>query len=270
MAVVGRRRVAIVWFVPEPWRTEINGIRRAAGDSALRRVDPHVTLVPPLHVDEWEVADGLTGLAAALAHCDVPMITLGPVGSFNDESEVTHLNVGGDLPALHHLRDQCFVAPFDRPDPRPYRPHATIAIRSPRTRVDALIAALGDAHYEALVVDGVDVVEFVESPNGPRWTPIARVAVGDGSTSVRRAWRVEVTTMRMPGATGLFDPFVMTAYVDGQLAGQLSAVMRDGRLEANEPRVHREFVALGIDDHLLSAAHRLADECSGPEATETG
>jgi 2'-5' RNA ligase len=253
---MGQRRVAVVWFVPEPARTEINGVRRAAGDSQLRRVDPHVTLVPPVHVDEWELPDGIAALHDRLAGLAVPTICLGPVCSFDDTSLVTFLAVDGELDTLHTLRAACFVSPFDRTDPRPFRPHATVAIRQLRPRVDALIMALQDVSYRNLPVDTVHVVEFVSTQDGPRWIPLGAVPVGVAGAHRRSGWVVDTVVAVAPGVTAGFHPFTVTAYVAGALAGQLSAQLGVESVRVESCIVGPGYENLGVDDELQRSAHR--------------
>jgi 2'-5' RNA ligase len=268
---MGQRRVAVVWFVPEPARTEINGLRRAAGDTQLRRVDPHVTLVPPVNVDEWELPDGLVALQHSVAQLAAPTICLGPVASFDDTSLVTFLEVDGapdeavvngelavegELDKLLTLRSACFVAPFDRIDLRPFRPHATVAIRQPRHRVDALIVALSDASYRQLLVDTIHVVEFVDTPAGPRWVPLAAVAVGLAGPTRRSGWVVDTIVAAPPGVSPRFHPFTVTAYVAGELAGQLAAQLTDTSVTVESCVVAPGFDSVGVDDEMIRAAHR--------------
>jgi 2'-5' RNA ligase len=285
---MGQRRVAVVWFVPEPARTEINGVRRAAGDTQLRRVDPHVTLVPPVNVDEWELPAGIAALHDRLAALAVPTICLGPVGSFDDTSLVTFLAVGGDEPPtngesavvdqrvangemavdreldkLLTLRTACFVSPFDRTDPRPFRPHATVAIRQPRPRVDALIVALQDASYRNLRVDTVHVVEFVSTELGPLWVPLGAVPVGIPATHRRSGWVVDTVVVAALGVTADFHPFTVMAYVDGALAGQLTAQLSTESIRIESCIVAPGFENFGVDDELERSAHRYWTQLRG-------
>ena len=57
-------------------------------------------------------------------------LTLGPVTRFLPDSPVIYLSVGGDLGALHGLRDRVLSGPLERPLSWPFVPHVTLADRA--------------------------------------------------------------------------------------------------------------------------------------------
>src|SRR3954451_4649061 len=96
-----RVRLASALLVPEPYATEIDGLRRAMGES-LERVPPHITLVPPVNVrdeDLGEVFASLRRSCAAVAESFT--VTIGPAVTFHPVNPVVYLDVtGGGLAAL--------------------------------------------------------------------------------------------------------------------------------------------------------------------------
>ncbi|HJR26117.1 MAG TPA: 2'-5' RNA ligase family protein, partial [Acidimicrobiales bacterium] len=74
--------LGIVLLVPEPWATEVDGLRRALGDEALPRIPPHVTLVPPIHVRDELLAEAFDVVHAAGRGCPPLELRVGPVATF--------------------------------------------------------------------------------------------------------------------------------------------------------------------------------------------
>jgi 2'-5' RNA ligase len=100
-----------VVLVPAPIAAEVQGLRRACGDPALERVPPHVTLVPPVNVNEVRVGDALELLRDAATDLHPFTLQLGPVATFAPDSPTLYLSVGGDddaLAALERLREAVF------------------------------------------------------------------------------------------------------------------------------------------------------------------
>lgn len=156
-----RKRLAVALLIPPPVSFEVDGIRRALGDRQLGRIDPHITLVPPINVADDDVADALAVVQAAVAGRSPIELTVGPVGTFGPESPVRFLAVDPWEPVVD-LHEACWTGVFDRPRDRPFHPHVTIDIGGGTTSgTDPAVDLL--ASYEATVtIDRVTVVEWVE------------------------------------------------------------------------------------------------------------
>ena len=169
---MARHRLGVVLLVPDPWATEIDGLRRALGDEALGRVPPHITLVPPVNVRDEDLANALDLVHAAARGCPVLDLHLGPAASFAPVSPVAYLAVSG-APAVmgrvEALRAELHQGPLERSSDLPFVPHVTIAIELPDDRLAAAVAALGD--YDADVrIDRLHVL--AEHPDRT-WGPVA-------------------------------------------------------------------------------------------------
>ena len=173
---MARHRLGVVLLVPEPWATEVDGLRRALGDEALGRVPPHITLVPPVNVRDEDLATALDLVHAAARQCPALDLRLGPAASFAPVSPVAYLAVSGGAEALGRLevlRAELHQGPLDRPSDLPFVPHVTIAIELPDDRLAAAVAALGD--YGADVhIDRLHVL--AELPDRT-WAPVADAAL---------------------------------------------------------------------------------------------
>lgn len=171
---VPRRRLAVALIVPPPVSTEIDGLRRALGDRQLGRIEPHVTLIPPINVREEDMADALAVVDAAAAAADGPIeLTLGPVTSFGPSSPVRFLAVDPweRVTALH---DACLDGVLHRPEKRPFHPHVTVDIDGSPTDGDDPAIELLAGYRATVVIDRVTVLEHVEHPGEDpprRWDP---------------------------------------------------------------------------------------------------
>ena len=206
-----RRRLAVALLLPQPWATEVDGLRRASGDLQMARVAPHVTLVPPTNVREDDLPAVLGSLRAA-ACVPAPLdLVIGPTATFLPEAPVLYLRVTGpavDDGRLAHVRDVLRAGPFDRPAQWPFVPHVTLAQDQPSERLTAGAGALSGYVVE-LEVDRIHLLEERPGPDGGRrWVPFAdarfepRVVVGRGGLPL------ELTTGSLidPEASALLPP----------------------------------------------------------------
>jgi 2'-5' RNA ligase len=244
-------------MIPEPLRTQINGIRIGAGDTQLSRIDPHVTLYPPAQVDEWEVPAGIDALASVAAQVEPFDLTIGPVATFDSDSLVSYLDVPDPTGALARLRAACFVAPFDRPDERTYRPHVTVAIRSERARVEALVTALADASWRTRV-EAVSLLELVEIEGTTRrWSPIAELPLGRSAQPRRSGIRPLLTAAWAPGTGAAYGAALASALIDHELVGTLAVSWTRGDVVVGEAHVRPGFEGFGIGEALERFAQQL-------------
>ena len=168
-------------------RSEIEGLRKALGDPSLGRMEPHVTLVPPVNVRLADLPAAFSVLRAAAASQRRPIVaTLGPPATFLPQNPVLYLEVGGDLERLAQLREAVFRAPLARTLSWPWVPHVTLGDGIAEERIDAGLTALGD--FTALVT--FDRVVLLEERGGRTWVPVADacleppVVVGTGGIAV--------------------------------------------------------------------------------------
>lgn len=179
-------------MVPDPVRHEIDGLRRALGDTGVARIAPHLTLVSPVNVAEADVPQGLELLRAA-AEVTAPFeLELGPVVTFHPVSPVVYLAVGGETAAVHQLRDRVFTRPFTRRVDHAYVPHVTLSEGLAIDRIGAAVAALAD-YRTRVVLDGLHLLELHRDEAGRRWwEPIADMAFRPRATVSRGPLEVEL------------------------------------------------------------------------------
>jgi 2'-5' RNA ligase len=144
---VPRVRLASALLVPEPFAREIDGLRRAMGES-VERVPPHVTIVPPVNVREEEVDEAFAILRRAAANIAPITVTLGPATTFQPVNPVVYLELGGDVASVHELHDAVQTGVFAREAPHEFVPHATIVESTTPSRIEAALVALADYRVE--------------------------------------------------------------------------------------------------------------------------
>lgn len=113
--------------IPEPWATELQDYRVGLGDETAVQVPTHITLVPPMEVDEDELPVIEKHLTEASA--DVPSfdILLRGTGTFRPVSEVVFVMLARGISQCEQLAKRLRSGPLERPLNFPYHPHVTVA-----------------------------------------------------------------------------------------------------------------------------------------------
>ncbi len=163
-----RRRLAVALLIPPPLSLEIDGLRRALGDRQLGRIDPHITIVPPINLRDEEIADAMAVVQAAASGREPVTIRLGPVQTFAAESPVRFLAVE-PWDEVQALYDACWTGVLERPEKRSFHPHVTVDIDGGVTSGDdPAIEVL--RHYTAgVTIDRITLLEHIEDPEHRRW-----------------------------------------------------------------------------------------------------
>ena len=225
MATTGRpskRRLGVALLLDAPLAGEINGLRRSLGDRALGRIEPHITLVPPVNVRADALEDAFEIVRAAARACGRPLaLTLGPPGTFAPANPVVHLPVGGDLASLRRLRDATFAGPLARTLSWPWVPHVTLADEVDPASIDAILGVL--AHFEvATVIDRVVVLEERHPAAGRRWEALADATLAPGALVGRGGLDLMLVDGRVadPLAVALIDSagLALPAWASGAAA----------------------------------------------------
>jgi 2'-5' RNA ligase len=186
----------VALLLDPPGSFEVDGMRRALGDTALGAVPPHVTLVPPVNVRAEDLGLALQVLRTAAQDQNGPIaVELGPVTTFMPASPVVYLAVGGpDLERLARLRQAVVAGPMLRPDHWPWVPHVTLSDDAPADRIEAALAALFSYSSET-VFDRVVLLEEREH----RWQPLADACLGRAAVVGRGGLELEIVEGRVLG-----------------------------------------------------------------------
>ena len=187
----------MVLLVPDPVRREIDGLRRALGSSSLGLIPPHLTLVPPVNVRVDDLDAGLAALRAVGDRAVPFELRLGPPTSFHPVTPTVYLAVGGDVDAVHRLRNDVFARPFVRELLHAFVPHVTLTEEVSIDRIAAVTEML--QHYAVEVaIDRLHVLEQVRLNDGRRrWVPIVDVPFRPRVVLSRGGLELEVTTTQL-------------------------------------------------------------------------
>ena len=167
---MGRRRLGIALLVPSPVAEAVEGLRTVFGDPQRGRIVPHITLVPPVNVNDVDFGPAIERLRATAAARSPLVLAVGPVATFSSGRRVAYLAVGGpSLAELLGLRDAVHEPPLCRDEGRAFVPHVTVCADAEPSRVEAMIAA-GTAVFEPAHFDTVHVLENVRDDDDVyRW-----------------------------------------------------------------------------------------------------
>ncbi|MGH9223601.1 MAG: GNAT family N-acetyltransferase [Acidimicrobiales bacterium] len=272
-------RLGVVLLVPPPLDREINTLRRAVGDGTYGRVPAHLTLVPPVNVNEENLAAALAVLREAAADTEPFRVGLGAPTTFLPANPVLYLPPTGDgRAAVFDLRQRVFREPFDRALTWPFVPHVTIADEVDPERIKAAELALCD--YTAQV--GFDRLHLLQEGPGRVWGAVADfpferpAVVGRGGLPLEltvsqrldpesRAFAdLEWSAHQWTDGFGDRDPDAPNLAVvgrrDGQVVGVAEGWARAGAAYLGNIIVGRDVRRQGVGSHVLAAFEAAALE----------
>lgn len=187
-----RRRLGAVLLLRGRVAAEVDGLRRACGDSTLGSVPGHITLVPPVNVHEDDLPAALSRVRAAASSVRGPItVTVGPPDTFSPVNPVLYLAVAGPgVEAIHRLRATVFAYPLERTQSWDFVPHVTIADNATPERIAAGLVALADYRASA----AFKRVHLLEESPDRTWHVLADAPLGPADVVGRGGFEVELTT----------------------------------------------------------------------------
>ena len=265
---MARQRLGVVLLVPQPLATQVDGLRRALGDRSLGRVEPHITLVSPVNVNERDLPTAFSVVRKAAATVPPLNLHLGPVTTFAPVNPVPYLRVSGVSPwidALERLRLACLQGPLERPPQHEFIPHVTLAESLATERLDAAVGVLADFAADVTF----DVVHVLAELPGRIWRPVADARLGEAAATIGRgSLPLDLVTSGRPDieAAALLSfeettaglPFAVTAYREGQVVAAAWGWSARGTLELADLVVGVEHRGQGIGRHVVAAVEALA------------
>ncbi len=118
--------IGVAIAIPEPWASDLQDYRTSIGDTTAAQIPTHITLLPPLEVDDADIPDVTEHLAAAAAAVEPFTIHLRGTGTFRPISPVVFVTVVRGISSCELLAD-AVRGPLDVDLKFPYHPHVTIA-----------------------------------------------------------------------------------------------------------------------------------------------
>ena len=119
--------IGVSLAVPDPWGTELQRYRTELGDADAALIPTHVTLLPPIDVDEVLLPVIDEHLARAAEACEPFLVQLRGTGTFRPVSPVVFLNLVQGISCCEILAAQIRTGPLAIEAAFPYHPHVTVA-----------------------------------------------------------------------------------------------------------------------------------------------
>lgn len=154
--------------LPEPWAGQLQHYRTSIGDLTAAKIPTHVTLVPPLEVDDDRLAAverQLTVAAAAVSSFDMH---LRGTGTFRPVSPVVFVSLVEGISQTEQLADACRQGPLALELAFPFHPHVTVAHDLPEETLDRAFDEL--AGFECSF--RVRQFQLFVHEEGPGWRPV--------------------------------------------------------------------------------------------------
>jgi 2'-5' RNA ligase len=165
--------------VPDPWGTELQDYRVRLGDPTAAGIPTHITLLPPIDVDDVLVPgihDHLEAVASATARFRAH---LRGTGSFRPVSPVVFVNVVEGISSCELLASAVRQGPLAIDAQYPYHPHVTVAHHLSDAQLDQAFDDLGT--FDSRFV--VEEFSLYEHHDDRGWTPV-RSFVLSGSANL--------------------------------------------------------------------------------------
>ena len=134
--------IGVSLAVPEPWGSQLQEFRVANGDSQGSTIPAHITLVPPVEVDQPRLGDVERHLAEVAARCPAYRVHLRGSGTFRPVSPVVFVNLVEGISPTEQLANDCRRGPLALELEYPYHPHVTVAHLPDDVLLDRAFAGL--------------------------------------------------------------------------------------------------------------------------------
>lgn len=144
--------IGVAVAVPEPWASELTGYRQAIGDPTAEGVPSHITLIPPIEVDDdlTAIEEQLVAAAAAVDPFDVH---LRGTATFRPVSPVVFIGLVEGISQCEQLAEAVRQGPLAIDLDFPYHPHVTVAHHLDDAALDRAFADLAGFDCRFRVAD---------------------------------------------------------------------------------------------------------------------
>jgi 2'-5' RNA ligase len=147
------RTVGISIPIPEPQGSFLREKRRSFGDAMADRVPSHITLAPPLEIED-EALESLVEHLTVVAANQAPFeVALAGTSSFRPTSPVVFVTVAEGVEQVATLAG-AIRSRIDLPSPEfPFHPHVTVAHNIADDKLDEALADLQGFEFRFAVAD---------------------------------------------------------------------------------------------------------------------
>jgi len=143
--------IGVAVAVPEPWATQLQDYRESLGDETASTIPTHITLMPPIDVDESLLPAIQHHLIEVSAQQHSFRIHLRGTGTFRPVSPVVFVGVVEGISECEQLALAVRRGPLAIDAEFPYHPHVTIAHHLPDEMLDRAFHELDVFECEFLV-----------------------------------------------------------------------------------------------------------------------
>jgi 2'-5' RNA ligase len=119
--------IGVSLAVPDPWGADLQRYRVSLGDDDAAGIPTHITLLPPIDVDDHLLPDIASHLQEAAQACAPFPVRLRGTGTFRPVSPVVFLNVVEGISCCEVLAASVRRGPLAMEAAFPYHPHVTVA-----------------------------------------------------------------------------------------------------------------------------------------------
>ncbi len=136
--------IGVSLAVPEPWGTELQQYRIAAGDGAARHIPTHITLLPPHEVSDTDVEGVMAHLEQVAGRAEPFRVHLRGTGTFRPVSPVVFVGVVEGISQCEQLAAGVRKGPLVIERVFPYHPHVTVAHHLSEAKLEQAFTDLED------------------------------------------------------------------------------------------------------------------------------
>ena len=130
------RTIGVSVAVPEPWGGELQRYRVRLGDAAAAGIPTHITLLPPVEVDDAELPGILEHLDTVASGTAAFPVHLRGTGTFRPVSPVVFVAVVQGISSCEQLAARIQQGPLAPEAQYPYHPHVTVAHHLEEAQLD--------------------------------------------------------------------------------------------------------------------------------------
>lgn len=113
--------------IPEPWATQLQDYRTSVGDVTAEQIPTHITLIPPVEVDDADLDGVEEHLETAARTVEGFDIHLRGTGTFRPVSPVVFVTLAEGISSCEVLAGAVRRGPLAVELHFPYHPHVTVA-----------------------------------------------------------------------------------------------------------------------------------------------
>lgn len=257
-----RARLLVAHLLHGEDAAEVDAFRRVFQSNELRRIAPHITLLPPQNLGVERLEEVVDALSTSLSTVEPFGVALEGIATFPPLHHVLYLPVTRGVADLEDLRERCSTGGLMKVDVRAFVPHVTVKSHAQGDLVEHATVLCSSFHRSIRVASAALLRQEVDAANRP-WRVIDEFALGSALTIGRGEF--EVTCTRSTTVTERDRSFLAdngVASFDEDLGGESRdrdciVIRARRRSSAVGLTVIRPFGRFGeIDCIVVDMAHR--------------